>query len=154
MDPDMRLFWHGPNLARQEQIHARGFAPGLRRYPGRFARSGVRLDAGADRRTKADRSPTPTERDCVIDRAAVGIQHDGRAAEIAVTGEFVEISRGVASDDSDRADPAAAIRFASDPGKVHRKLMLLEHSTGVSRSTNRGHQTWQRYAKGSRTKQR
>ena len=99
----------------------------------------MRLDVGADRRPKADRSPTPTERDGVIDRPTVGIQHDGRAAEIAVAGEFVEISRSAAGDDSDRADPAAAIRFASDPGKVHRKLMFLEHSTGVNGSANRGH---------------
>ena len=72
----------------------------------------------------------------------------------AAAGEVVEIFWGVASDDSDRADPAAAIRFASDPGKVHRKLMLREHGAGVSGSTNRGHQAWQSHTKGSRAKQR
>src|SRR5450755_1505785 len=154
MDPNMRFFWHVPNLARQQQIHARGFAPGQRRYAGGFARSGVCLDVGADRRTKADRSPTPTERDGVIDRPTIGIEHDGPASEIAVAGEFVELFRSVAGDDSDRADPAAAIRFACDLGKVHRTFMFFEHGAGVSRSTNRGHQTWQRYAKGDGTKQR
>jgi hypothetical protein len=111
-------------------------------------------DEGADRRIKPNLAPVPSERDGIIDRTAVGIQHDGRAAKVSAAGEFIEIFQGFAGDDSYRADPAPAIRFACNPSEVHRQFSIFEHGNGVSGSTNRGHHAWQRHAEGNCTKQR
>ena len=42
----------------------------------------------------AEAAEAPAERDGIVDRAAAGIQHDGRAAELASARELVELSAG------------------------------------------------------------
>ena len=148
MDPDMRFFRHVPNLARQQQKHAHGFAPSTRCHAGAFAHGGD----GADCRAKADLAPAPSERDGVVDRAAVGIQHDGGSVKVAAAGEFVEILRGIAGDNSDRADPAPAIRLACHPGKLHRRLMRFVDGSAISWRTDSS-QHGKNDANGTGTKQ-
>jgi len=43
-----------------------------------------------------------------------------RAAQLAPAREFIEIRRALRGHNADGADPAAAIRLARDPGKLHR----------------------------------
>ena len=150
MDPDVRFFRHVPNLARQQQEHAHGFAPSSRRHAGAFAHGGD----GANRRAKAYLAPAPSERDGAVDRAAVGIQYDGGSVKVAAVGEFFEVLRGVAGDNSDRADPAPAVRLACYPCKLHRRITLFVHGSAISGSTDRGHHSWKNDANGTGMKQR
>ena len=53
----------------------------------------------------------PAERDEVVDRAAAGVQHDGRAAEVAPACE-IQIAGAIGGHNADRADPAPAIGLA------------------------------------------
>jgi hypothetical protein len=63
-----------------------------------------------------------TDRNRVVDRTAAGVQHDGRAPELSASRQFIEIPWSIGRHDADRADPAPAIRLASDPAKFHRQF--------------------------------
>ena len=89
----------------------------------------------ADRGQKAEIAEAPAERDRVVDGTAAGVEHDGRAADLPPAGKIVEILRRVSGDDADRADPAAAVGLAGDPGKFHRQLALFERAAGAGRRT-------------------
>src|ERR1700682_5167018 len=93
---------------------------------GRCALRGIGLDAGADGGQRPEIAPAPSERDRVVDRTAAGIQHDGRAAELSAAREFIEIPWTIGGHDADRADPAPAIRLASDPAKPDWQFALCE----------------------------
>ena len=86
--------------------------------------------ADADRGHHAQRAPAPSQRDGIIDRAAAGIQHDGGAMKFTPACEFLELVRAVGCHDADRADPAAAIRLAYDPVKMHRQFAFFERTGG------------------------
>ena len=111
-------------------------------------------DADADGGQRTEIAPAPSERDGVVDRTAAGIQHDGRAAEIASAREFVEILRAVRGHDADRADPAPAIRLAGDPAEPHRQFAFFEGSAGMRRTAERRHDAGQCDAKGGGAEQR
>src|SRR5205085_6793716 len=113
---DTRTIRHIARLARQQQEHAHRFAPGMRGDLGAIAVA--RIDAAADRGHDAIVAPAPAERHCVIDRAAAGIQHDGGATKLTLACELVEFFRGVGGYDTDRADPAAAVRPTGDPAEL------------------------------------
>src|SRR6202022_2420987 len=113
---------------------------------------GLHADADGGQRTEV--APAPSKRDGVVDRTAAGIQHDGRAAELASAREFVEIPGAVRGDNADGADPAPAIRLASDPGKAHRQFAFLERDAGMRRTAERSEDAWQCDAKGGGAEQR
>src|SRR4029453_7182392 len=80
----------------------------------------------------------PSERDRVVYRPTAGIQHDRFALELTIAREIIEIPWGLGGDDADCADPASAIRLASDPGEFHRQFALFD--AGMRRTAQRGHQ--------------
>src|SRR6202171_6140144 len=104
------------------------------RNAGRSYLRGIGLDAGADGGQHPEIAPAPSERDRVVDRTAAGIQHDGRAAELSAAREFIEIPWGIGGHDADGADPAPAIRLASDPAKLHRQFAFFEADAGMRRT--------------------
>src|SRR5207245_4134175 len=101
----------------------------------------------ADRGQKAEMAEAPSERDRVIDGTAAGVEHHGRAAELAGAGKLLEIPGRISGDDADRADPAAAVRLAGDPAELHWQLALFEGCTGMSRGAGRSDSSGQRDAK-------
>ena len=89
---------------------------------------------------KSEIAEAPAERDRVVDGTAAEVEHHGRAAELASAGKLLEIPGRISGDDADRADPAAAVRFAGDPAELHRQLALFEGGAGIgptSRSSRR-----------------
>jgi hypothetical protein len=98
------------------------------------------MHAGADGGQRPEIAPAPSKRDRVVDRTAAGIQHDGRAAELSAAREFIEISWSIGSYDADRADPAPAIRLASDPAELHRQFAFFEGNAGMRRTAQHSHQ--------------
>src|ERR1700741_411559 len=119
MNPNMGSLRYVTRLARQQQEYAHRFAIGHGRHVGRNALRSVGLNADADGGQCPEIAPAPSERDRVVDRAAAGIQHDCRAAELSAAREFIEITRSIGRHDADRAAPASPIRLASDPAKLH-----------------------------------
>src|SRR6185369_17831914 len=111
---------HVALLAGQQQERAHGFAIGFRgdRRTGTLPAAALLRDA--DSGQKAEVAEAAAERDRVVDGTAAGVEHDGRAAELASAGEVVEVFRCISSDDADRADPAAAVGLAGDPAELHR----------------------------------
>jgi hypothetical protein len=62
------------------------------------------------------------------------IQHDCRAAELPAPCEFIEIRWTIRSHDTDRADPALAIRLAWEPAELHRQFARCEGDVGTRRT--------------------
>ena len=114
---------------------------------------GVGLNADADGGQHPEIAPAPSERDRVVDRTAAGIQHDGRAAELPAAREFIEIPWSIGGHDTDRADPAPAIRLARDPAELHRQFASFEGDAGMRRTAQQGHQADQCDAKGGANEQ-
>src|SRR5262245_44173142 len=54
--------------------------------------------------------------------------------------ESIEIPWGLAGDDTDCADPAPAIRLASDPAELHRQFASFKRDAGMRRTAQHGHQ--------------
>jgi len=82
MHPDMRCFRNVARLAGQEQEHTHRLAIGFRRHGRASALGSLGPDADADGCQRAEIAPAPAERDRIIDRAAAGIQYDGRSAKL------------------------------------------------------------------------
>jgi hypothetical protein len=57
--------------------------------------------------------------------------------------EIVEIPWGLGGDDADCADPASAIRLASDPAELHRQFPFSEGNAGKRRTAQHGHKAEQ-----------
>ena len=97
-------------------------------------------------------APAPSERDGIVDRAAAGIQHDGRAAELTPACEFIEVTWTIRGDDADRADPTPTVRLARDPAEPHRHFAFFEGDAGVRPTTVPGCHGRQCDAKGDGAK--
>ena len=109
--------------------------------------------AHPDGREHFERAEPPSERDRVVDRAAAGIQHDSFALELMIARESIEIAWGLGANDADCADPASAIRLASDPAELHRQLAFFEGGAGIRRAAQHGHQAEQCDATGGGAEQ-
>ena len=155
MHADMRRLRHVARLARQQQEHAHRLAIGFRhrRWRDRRARSAC-TTLMPTVVSSAEAAEASAERDGIVDRAAAGIQHDGRAAELASARELVELPRAVRGDDADGADPAPAIGLAGDPAELHRQFAFFEGAAGVRRIAQRRDRAGQCDAKGGGAEER
>src|SRR5262245_65593125 len=54
--------------------------------------------------------------------------------------ESIEMPWGLGGDDADCANPASAIRLASDPAELHRQFAFFEGNAGARRTAQHSHQ--------------
>jgi len=96
--------------------------------------------AHPDGRQHPELPEPPSERDRVVDRAAAGVQHNSFALDLMIAREIIEMPWGLGGDDADCADPASAIRLASDPAELHRQFASFEGNAGTRRTAQHSYQ--------------
>lgn len=93
----------------------------FRHHARAFALRGLLYDGDADGRQCAEAAEASSERDGIVDRAAAGIQHDGRAAELASRANSSN-SCGLSAVTMPTAKPTLRGGLAFDPSEVHQRL--------------------------------
>ena len=115
------LVHHHARLRRHHAVHARdqhegahGFAIGARRkLRARQAMAGiVEIDGAADGGVEAELADGAAERDGAVHRAAVAIEHDAGAGQIAIAREQFEVARRVRGDGAVGRDEEPALAAA------------------------------------------
>ena len=154
MHPDMRGLGHVAGLAGEQQEYAHQLAIGVGHDAGTIALRGVGLNADADGCPCAEAAPASSERDGVIDRAAAGIQHDGRACSWRPRANSSK-SFGLSAVTMPTAlTQPRQLGWQATQLKPHRHFALFERDAGLRRSAERRRQRRQCDAKGGGAEQR